>query len=218
MRAGAQFPALWFSWLISRRSPINRARQSVSIDRPLCKRFQSGGIKMFIKKFCAALCVLSVVPAAAIAAPATGDAQIAVVTPLSFIQVEDLQFGRIVPSATAGSVTISPTNVRTTNSGIIALGTDYQMAKFAGMGSQSQQVRIQISPSSITLSGPGSAMTVDTFTIEPQATLQFNGGDNYTILPADGIFWFNVGGTLNVGANQAAGTYTGTFAATLDYL
>ena len=28
---------------------------------------------------------------------------------------------------------------------------------------------------------------------------------------------FNVGATLNVGANQAAGSYTGTFSVTVDY-
>ncbi|MEP7348677.1 MAG: DUF4402 domain-containing protein [Sphingorhabdus sp.] len=147
-----------------------------------------------------------------------GDAQIAVVTPLSFIQVENLDFGRVIPSNVAGTVTISVTNVRTSTNGIVLVGNDYQVARFAGMGSQNQRVRIRITPTPITLTGPGPAMTVNNVLIGPAPTLQQIGASpNYRIVPADGIFWFTVGGTLNVAANQPGGAYSGTFTATLDY-
>jgi hypothetical protein len=152
------------------------------------------------------------------AAPVTGDAQIAVVTPLSFIQVENLDFGRVIPSGTAGTVTLSPANVRTSAGGVTLVGTDYQNAKFAGQGTILQRVRINITPSTITLTGPGAPMTVTNVTIGPDGTLlQLGASPNYLILSPTGIFWFNVGGRLNVGANQAAGYYSGTFNATLDY-
>lgn len=163
-----------------------------------------------------ALLLLASSPALADTLP--GEAQIAVVTPLSFIQVENLHFGRVIPSATAGTVTVAIDGTRSATNGIALTGTGHQAARFAGRGSQSQRVRIRITPNAITLTGPGPAMTVDNFVIGPAPTLQQIGGSpNYRIVPADGIFWFTVGGRLSVGASQPAGTYTGTFSATLDY-
>lgn len=149
---------------------------------------------------------------------APGDARVAVVSPLSFIQVENLDFGRIIPSNVAGTVTISTTNVRTSTNGIVLVGNDYQAGRFAGMGRQNQRLRIRITPATITLTGPGPSMTVNNLRIGPAPTLQPAGqSPNFRILPADGIFWFTVGGTLNVGASQPAGAYSGTFTATLEY-
>ncbi len=166
----------------------------------------------------AVVAAVMLLPSAANAAPATGQAQIAVVTPLSFINYRNLDFGRVIPSAVAGSVTISPTNTRTATAGIVPVGNDFQVARFAGMGAQNDRVRVRISPSVISLTGPGPAMTVDNFLIGPEATLQQIGGSpNYRIIAANGVFWFSVGARLNVGANQPAGTYSGTFTATLDY-
>lgn len=160
----------------------------------------------------------TMIPSLAQAETMSGDAQIAVLTPLSFIQVENMEFGRIIPSATAGTVTLSPSNVRTATGGIVLVGNDHQPGRFAGMGTFLQRVRVRITPNNITLTGPGPSMTVNNVTIDPQGTLlQIGGGPNYRILPLNGIFWFNVGGRLNVGANQPAGYYSGTFNATLDY-
>jgi Domain of unknown function (DUF4402) len=151
-------------------------------------------------------------------AQTSGDAQVAVVTPLSFIQIEDMEFGSIIPGNVAGTVTLSPSGVRTATGGIVLVGNGQQAARFAGRGTFLQRVRIRITPNNIILTGPGPSMTVNNVTIDPQGTLlQVGGGPNYRILPLNGIFWFNVGGRLNVGANQPAGFYSGTFNATLDY-
>jgi Domain of unknown function (DUF4402) len=137
---------------------------------------------------------------------------------VAFIQVDNLDFGSVIPSNTAGTVTISTASVRTATNGIIVTGTGHQAARFAGMGTQNQRVRIRITPNSISLTGPGPAMTVNNFIIGPAPTLQQVGASpNYRILPANGIFWFTVGARLSVGANQPAGSYSGTFSATLDY-
>lgn len=149
----------------------------------------------------------------------SGDTQVAVVTPLSFIQVEDMEFGTIIPGNVAGTVTLSPAGIRTATGGIVLVGNGQQAGRFAGRGTFLQRVRVRITPNNITLTGPGPSMTVNNVTIDPQGTLlQIGGGPNYRILPLNGIFWFNVGGRLNVGANQPAGFYSGTFNATLDYL
>lgn len=169
-------------------------------------------------KFGIGLALAALTPTLAQARTASGDAQVAIVTPLSFIQVENLDFGTIIPSGTAGTVTLTPNNNRTATGGIILVGNNHQPARFAGMGISGQRVRIQITPNNIILTGPGPSMTVNNVTIDPQGTLQQNGNSpNYRILPLNGIFVFNVGGRLNVGANQPAGTYSGTFTATLDY-
>jgi spore coat protein U-like protein len=163
--------------------------------------------------------VAGLIPSAASADTLSGDAQISILRPLAFIQVENLDFGSIISGTTAGTVTLSPTNVRTATGGVLLKGTGFQTARFAGMGTVTQRVRINITPSNITLTGPGPGMRVDNFTIDPQGTLLQNGNSpNYRILPLNGIFWFAVGGRLRVGANQPAGSYSGTFNVTLDYL
>lgn len=179
-----------------------------------------GAKSYHMRRLCAygAAVSLAATPGIVHAGTYSGDAQVAVVTPLSFIQVENLDFGRVIAGPTAGTVTISTANVRSSTGGVIPVGSDYQRAKFAGMGTQNQRVRIVLAPAVIPLLGPGLPMTVTNLNISPDGTLnQLGASPNYRIVAADGIFWFNVGGRLNVGANQAAGRYTGIFTATLVY-
>ena len=162
--------------------------------------------------------MFAAVPSPTRAAPATGEAQIVIVTPLTFTNNENLDFGRIIPANVAGTVSISETNRRTTTNGIVPVGNDYQAAQFAGLAAQDQRVRIRISPTVISLIGPGPAMTVDIFAIGPEASLaQIGNSPNYRVVRADGIFQFAVAARLHVGAHQPAGTYSGSFTATLDY-
>ncbi|HEV7233397.1 MAG TPA: DUF4402 domain-containing protein, partial [Sphingorhabdus sp.] len=116
-----------------------------------------------------------------------------------------------------GTVTLATDDTRSGTGGIVLLGAGGRSAKFAGMGTQNQQVTIGVTSSSITLTGPGTPMVVDNFSIDPEATLLQVSSTNYQILPADGIFWFRVGGRLNVGPNQIPGAYSGSFDATLEY-
>jgi spore coat protein U-like protein len=177
-----------------------------------------GAKSFWAAKFGLSLVVAAMMPSLAQAKAMSGNTQVAMVTPLSFIQVENLDFGRIIPSGTTGTVTISTSNVRTATGGIVLVGTDHQPGRFAGMGTVAQRVRVRITPNNITLTGPVPSMTVNNITIDPQGTLlQIGASPNYRILTLNGIFWFNVGGRLTVGANQPAGTYSGTFNATLDY-
>ncbi len=62
-------------------------------------------------------------------------------------------------------------------------------------------------PSSATLTSGGDTMTVDTFTHDA-------GGAPTLVFGSD---TFNVGATLKVDPNQAVGTYSGTFAVTVNY-
>lgn len=162
--------------------------------------------------------------AAAFATPAfadqkTADAQIAIVRPLEFIRVENLDFGRVIRGSTAGTVTIAPDGTRTKTGGVTLIGTGWQPARFAGMGTNNQRVDVSIGSASIFVTGPGAPMRVRTFVLgsTPTAVLTTT-PQRFRINSPTGIFNFPVGATLEVGANQTPGTYTGTWTITLNYM
>jgi hypothetical protein len=166
---------------------------------------------------------LAAIGAAAIAMPAMAaqqqaDAQLALVTPLSFILVEDLNFGKVIPANVAGTVTITPTGVRSATNGIVLVGNTHQASQFAGSGTNNQRVDISLGNNTIQITGPGAPMTVRTFVIgsTPTAVLTTT-PQRFRINSATGIFQFPIGATLDVGANQVAGTYTGTWSVTMQY-
>lgn len=146
------------------------------------------------------------------------DAQIAIVRPLEFIKVEDLNFGRVIRSTTAGTVTIAPDGTRTKTGNVILIGTGFQPARFAGMGTNNQRVDISLGSASIFVTGPGAPMRVQTFVMgsTPTAILTTT-PRRFRINSTTGIFNFPVGATLEVGANQTPGTYSGTWSITLNY-
>lgn len=164
---------------------------------------------------------------------ATGQAQAVIVEPLTLFKVRDMDFGKILPSAAAGTVTINPvTSACSTTGGATSFGNACQAAVFAGMGKNPFKARVTMS--NITqLTGPGAAMTMDTFIIGLNSTISFtgntnaqgngnglvNGGGNqrYQIQNSNGIFTLNIGARLNVNANQAPGLYSGTFSVTVQY-
>ncbi len=174
--------------------------------------------------------VVTALFAAAVATPAmaqqtqgpTGtrqaEAKTVVLRQLSFFRVQDLDFGDIIPGPTAGVVRIFPDGTRTTTGGVAVVNTTHQPARFAGMGSFNQQVLISISANSIQLTGPGAPMTASQFEIgsTPTAILS-TAPTRFRITSANGQFAFPVGARLAVGANQAPGDYSGTFAITLNY-
>ncbi len=154
----------------------------------------------------------------AMAAQGQADAQLALVRPLSFILVEDLNFGKVIPAAVAGTVTMDPLGNRTATNGIVLVGNTHQAAQFAGDGTNNQRVDISLGSNTIQITGPGAPMTVRTFVIGSTPTAVLTTTPlRFRINSATGIFQFPVGATLDVGANQVAGTYTGTWSVTLQY-
>lgn len=142
-----------------------------------------------------------------------------VVTPLSFIEVNDLKFGTIIPSTTSGgNVLLTPDGTRTATGGIILIGNSHQTAEFAGQGTQDQIVDISVGANTIWLTGPGPRMRVRRFRIgsTPTTTLTTN-PQYFRISSPTGIFRFPVGAELRVRQNQPAGLYTGTWDITLNY-
>ncbi|MFC4292963.1 DUF4402 domain-containing protein [Sphingorhabdus arenilitoris] len=149
----------------------------------------------------------------------SADGRAVIIRPLSFINYEDLNFGKIIPASTAGTVTVAPNGTRTTNnSNIVLVGTDHQAARFTGQGTFNQRVDISLASNTIVINGAGTPMTVSTFTIgsTPSVVLTTT-PTRFRIASANGIFAFTVGARLNVAANQAPGKYSGTWNITLNY-
>lgn len=156
-------------------------------------------------------------PAYADTKPAQSEAVI--IRPLSFIVFEDLNFGQIIASNTAGTVTLTPGGVRTATNGIALIGTEFSGARFAGQGRLNQIVTIALAANTIQITGPGNnRMRVRTFTIGSTPTVVLSTNPRrFRITGANGIFAFTVGATLEVGANQVPGLYTGNWDVTLEY-
>lgn len=175
------------------------------------------------RAWCAALAcaLMAATPARADTATTSATAQAIIVAPLSLVANQAMNFGRIAPTPAGGTVVLDPdTNACTTTGTIVRVGT-CRPAEFSGMGVRRMRVRITL-PTTITLTrvGGGGTMTVNNLALDPTPDLVPIGNGNsrrWEIQPNDGIFDFRVGGTLNVGANQAGGTYDGTFVVTVQY-
>ncbi len=166
---------------------------------------------------------LLIAPAAVSPALAQGSAQseaeAIVLRPLSFFKVNDLDFGSIIASGTAGTVRLLPDGSRTRTGGATLAGNGGEPARFAGLGTPQRQVNISLGSNSIWITGPGTRMRVRDFEIgsTPTAILSTS-PTRFRIDSALGNYNFPVGATLEVGANQAPGDYSGTFTITLNYL
>ncbi len=122
----------------------------------------------------------------------------------------NLALGRFI-AASGGTVVVTPAGVRSRTGAVVLLsGGTVSSAAFtlseSGNGKSLAWTSIAL-PASATLTGSaGASMTLTNFTSTPSGSLV---GSAVTELA--------VGATLNVGANQRAGSYSGTFAVTVDY-
>jgi spore coat protein U-like protein len=140
-------------------------------------------------------------------ATGTANATATVVRPIAVTAPVDLAFGNVVPSSSAGTLTLTAaaSTVATAALGATQPGTQagtVTAARFDVTGEAAFTYSIVLPAGASTINGPSSAtMTVDTFTSNiASGTLSGLGAQS-----------FYVGGKLHVGANQAAGSYTGTF-------
>ncbi len=147
-----------------------------------------------------------------------GVAETVVVTRLSFVKIDDLDMGYIIPSTSAGDVILNPDGTRTATNGITLVGAQHQTAKFAGFGRAGQKVSISFGANQIFLTGPGPRMRLRNFTLGSTPTALFaRNQKSFTILSSTGAFLFPVGAELRVGANQPVGVYTGNWTITANY-
>ncbi|MBB3981709.1 hypothetical protein GGR44_001356 [Sphingobium fontiphilum] len=145
------------------------------------------------------------ITAPAHATSATGDATVKILQAITVAKSSDLNFGKVLASSTASTVAIAESGTRTCGSGLSCYGTTTAGA-FNVTGSTGETVSVAIDNPTITLSdGGANAMTVALNTSTSSMTL------------AGGTGSFKIAGTLNVGANQAAGTYAGQYSVSVNY-
>jgi spore coat protein U-like protein len=150
----------------------------------------------------------------------SANAKTVVVSRLAFLNAEELEFGSLLAGTTAGTVTVSPTGVRTKTGGVTLVGGLVQPARFAGRGTLNQTVLISLtaSPSTLQRIGGTETMRLDQLTIGSTPTAVLTTTPRaFRISSPTGIFNFPIGGRLSVNANQVPGDYVGTFAVTLNY-
>jgi len=133
-------------------------------------------------------------------------------TAITLTAVNPLEFGKLAVTGLAGTVLLSPAGSPTATNVQLLSGTTRKAASYTSTGeaSATYAITIPIAPITITHApgGAGNTMTVDTWVCSNGATSAFDG---------TGADAFTVGATLNVGATQNAGQYTGTFNVTIDY-
>ncbi|HEY3348630.1 MAG TPA: DUF4402 domain-containing protein [Thermoanaerobaculia bacterium] len=128
---------------------------------------------------------------------------------ISLTKNADLAFGDLTSGATAGTVRIAPNGNRTRTGGVTLLASPVGAASFTVSTPTGSRNYTIVLPGSATLtSGGGFTMTVNAFTSTPSGSGKTNGGTLQQTL--------TVGATLQVGANQRPGTYSGTFLVTVN--
>jgi Mat/Ecp fimbriae major subunit len=141
------------------------------------------------------------------AATATASATATILAPVQLTKTADLAFATIVTGSAADTVIVSSAGARSCGSNLTCSGA-VAAAAFNVAGSASTSYAITL-PGTVTISSGTNNMSVGTFTSSKAgnvSTLNSSGADSFTI-----------GATLSVGANQAAGSYSGSFSVAVDY-
>ena len=138
----------------------------------------------------------------------TGTARI--VLPAVVTKLNDMDFGFLTVTNAGTAILDSNSGTITTTGGVQFAGGLPHPAQFAAVSPSKTVVPIMLPKQAATLTRVGGTetMTVDSWTINGNVTRN---------VVAHELFAFAVGATLHVNANQAEGTYTGTFSVTLNY-
>lgn len=138
-----------------------------------------------------------------------------IVTPISIVKVDDMNFGNVaVSAATAGTVVMTPEGGTSTTGGVTLPATagTVSAASFTVSGEGTYTYAITLPTTDYTVTHttiPASTMAVNAFTSTPTGTGALTAGSQT----------LNVGATLNVDAGETAGTYTNAtgFDVTVNY-
>ena len=145
--------------------------------------------------------------------PFTVSATATVASPLSITAATALGFGSFVADTAAGTGVIAPlsTGFRSKTGNISLLDSGAGAPSTVSVsGAPNTTFSVNLPTSSVTLTGPSSSvMTMSSFTSSLGASKGTIGGG--------GTASFLVGATLNVGASQVAGSYTGSFSVSVSY-
>jgi Mat/Ecp fimbriae major subunit len=151
-----------------------------------------------------AIAAAALVSTGAQAATEIADARVEIIAPVTLLQTAQLDFGIVAPGAGAGTVTMGTgSGTPTCSAGLTCVGGGSR-GTFDLTAAAGYSVDITVDTST-SLSNGAQSMTL---TLAPGAA---------TIIANGGTQTFYVGGSLAVGANQAAGTYVGTYDVSAEY-
>ncbi len=144
---------------------------------------------------------------ASASANATGSATI--IAPIQISKTVDMSFGNIVAGVGSGTVVLATNDSRTKTGDVILPATTpgtIASAQFKVTGLANATYAITL-PTTLNISNGSQSMTINSFTSTPSSTGTLTSGEETV----------KVGATLNVGASQASGNYTGSFSVTVAY-
>lgn len=163
----------------------------------------------------AALLLGSAVAPTGFAATDTATTTGTVVTPITIAMATNLNFGEFAAhTANPGTVTISTAGAASATEAVLTNSASAVAASFSVAGQANASYSISITDNDLTHTDGVTTMAlatkhdVDATTADSPASGTLDGTGAQTIY---------VGGTLTVAAAQAAGTYSGTITATVEY-
>ena len=130
-------------------------------------------------------------------------------------QTRTLNFGSMSVPGVGGNVVVDNTDAITTGGSVASIGGTIQAGGFTLRGVIGKKIEVT-GPASVAISNGTTTMAVGSFTVDGGATT-INAAPFTRTLAAITETGFRLGGTLTVGAGQAAGTYTGTVTITANY-
>lgn len=146
--------------------------------------------------------------AAPVVATSNARADATIARSASFRKLQDLQFGALMVTS-AGTAVINPnTDALTTTGGVTLLGGRPYAALFDAVSPARSVVLIKAPnrPITLTRAGGTETMILDNWTVS---------GQTRRVVASQEPYSFKIGGTLRINANQAEGTYEGTFEVTV---
>lgn len=155
---------------------------------------------------------------AAFAQTDAAEADAVIVSPLSLVPVDDLNFGNLIPGLTGGTAVISTAGVRTVTGSVVAAGGTVGNAEFQGYGSRNRFVYITTGAATYTLNrvGGGANMTMRNLTLQTDNLTPTFFPSLFRISSTD-VITLRIGATLDVGPSQQTGVYEATFPITMNY-
>lgn len=162
-------------------------------------------MKHLKKAILAATILTALISKEAISATATGTSTANILTPISIASGTNIQFGSFTSSASAGTINQSGT----VTGGVTSISSSTRSAgTFTVSGSTIGNTPYTFTlPGTVTLTSGANNMT---------ASISFASGSNSRTLTA-GSEVVSINGLLSVAANQASGSYTGTYTVTAIY-
>lgn len=158
------------------------------------------------------LSVMTITPARAVSSSGNAEANIVSLTVPALTEIDDLDFGEVISGGGPGTVAISTAGVPTLAGVSQTPSSSHHQGIIEIVGDPGRPVDISMVAPSYAVSNGFVTMNVNNFDL--------GGGPNnaHTVtVGGAGTIDVNVGATLNVGAGQQIGTYTGSYTLNADY-